>query len=198
MVSSPSSTAAVAHKSRWESKKENDLYKSIIQSERSLAVMLTAYLYGSILKGACWQLHLIKGCGFLTFHVKKDCHWVTQTFFFLFSRSVQGKNIGIQICDCCCEQMSPLASKGNGTSSKAGPPWLLGLNNIPPLGFRGGRGRRDSFNKWTFHKHALRSPFPFPAIIIKEHLFVVPQAPSPHKCPSLTLTHTFNCSGCYD
>lgn len=116
MVSSPSSTAAVAHKSRWESKKENDLYKSIIQSELSLAVMLTAYLYSSILKGACWQLHLIKGCGFLTFRVKKDCHWVTQTFFFLFSRSVEGKNIGIQICDCYCEQMSPLASKGNGTS----------------------------------------------------------------------------------
>lgn len=71
-------------------------------------------LYSSILKGTCWQPHLIKGCGSLTFHVEKDCHSLTQTFF--FSRSVQGEDIGIQICGCYCEQMSPLASKGNGTS----------------------------------------------------------------------------------
>ncbi|KAG8008655.1 hypothetical protein GBF38_010232, partial [Nibea albiflora] len=32
------------------------------------------------------------------------------------SRSVQGEDIGIQICGCYCEQMSPLVSKGNGTS----------------------------------------------------------------------------------
>lgn len=33
-----------------------------------------------------------------------------------FSRSVQGKDIGIQICGFYFEQMSPLAGKGNGTS----------------------------------------------------------------------------------
>lgn len=117
MVSWPSSTATDARKRERGSKKENDLHKSIIQSKRSSAVTLAACLYSSILKGACWQPHLIKGCGSLTFHVKKDCHWVTQTFFSpLFSRSVQGNDIGIQICGCYFEQMSPLAGKGNGTS----------------------------------------------------------------------------------
>lgn len=42
--------------------------------------------------------------------------WHKLFFFFCFSRSVQGEDIGIQICGCYCEQMSPLVSKGNGTS----------------------------------------------------------------------------------
>lgn len=33
--------------------------------------------------------------------------------------------------------------------------------------------------------------FPPPAIIIKAHLFAVPGAAVPHKCPSLTLTPAF-------
>jgi len=195
MVSSPASSTADAHKRQGESKKENDLHKSIIQCWSSSAVMLAACRYSSIVKGARWQPHLIKGCGSLTFHVKKDRHWVTQFFFSSppFSSSVQGKSIGIQICDCYCEQMSPLASKGNGTSR---PTLTPGAKQHTTTGLQ--RGKRDSFNKWMLHKPALQTPFPFSAIIIKEHLFVVPQAPPLHKCPSLTLTHTFNCSGCYD
>lgn len=116
MVSSPSSTATDASEREGVSRKENDLHKSIIRRKRSSAVTLAACLYSSILKGACWQPHLIKGCGSLTFHARKDCHSLTQTFFPCFFRSVQGEDIGIQICGCYCEQMSPLASKGNGTS----------------------------------------------------------------------------------
>jgi len=52
MVRTPSSTATDAHKREGESKKENDLHKSIIQSERSSAATLAACLHSSILKGA--------------------------------------------------------------------------------------------------------------------------------------------------
>ncbi len=197
MVSSLSLTAADVRKREGVSRKENDLHKSIIRCKRSSAVTLAACLYSFILKGACWQPHLIKGCGSLTFHVRKDCHSLTQTFFSCFFRSIQGENIGIQICGCYCEQMSPLASKGNGTSRPTSAP---GAKQHTTTGRQRGQKARGgcSFNKWVLYEPGLRTPFPFPAIIIKEHLFVVPLAPSLHKCPSLTLTHTCNCSGCYD
>lgn len=77
---------------------------------------------------------------------------------FSFFRVIQGKGIGFQICGCFCEQMSPLASSGNGT----GRPILApgGWNNIPPRASEG--GRRDGLNKWVLYEPAHPTP---PAIL---------------------------------
>ncbi|KAK1881421.1 Citrate synthase-lysine N-methyltransferase CSKMT mitochondrial, partial [Dissostichus eleginoides] len=43
-------------------------------------------------------------------------HHIPSSSLDWLNRSVQGEDIGIQIVGCYYEQMSPLASKGNGTS----------------------------------------------------------------------------------
>ena len=63
----------------------------------------------------------------------------------LFFRSVQGDYIGIQICGCRCEQMSALASKGNGTSRPTLTP--RGLTTYHHRAAEGHEVAVDSLNK---------------------------------------------------
>lgn len=79
--------------------------------------------------------------GSLTFHVKKDCHWLTLTFFFFFppfsgrckAKILAFKFVAAPVNRCHLWRVRVM--------TPAWPLWLLGLNNIPPQGFRGG-GRR--------------------------------------------------------
>lgn len=120
-------------------KKENDLHKSIIHCWSSSAVTVAACLYSSILKGARWQPHLIKCGGSLTYHVKKDCRWLTQKFFFLlFScrfgvKTLASKFAVATVSRCHLWQVRVMAP--------AGPLSLLGLDYIPPQGLQ--RGKRE-------------------------------------------------------
>lgn len=119
-------------------KKENDLHKSIIHRESSSAVTLAACLYGSILKGACWQPHLIKCCGSLTFTLRKIATDWHKSFFLCFFFQVGSRQrywhsnlwpATVSRCHLCVRVMAP-----------AGPLWLLGLDYIPAQSFRGVSG----------------------------------------------------------
>lgn len=84
-----------------------------------------------------------------------------KSFSLLFSGRFKAKDIGIQICGCYCEQMSPLASKGNGTSR---PTLTPGVRLHTTTGLQ--RGKRwwwwwgGSINKWGLYEPTLTLLFP--------------------------------------
>lgn len=120
-----------------ERKKENDLHKSIIHRESSSAVMLAARLYGSILTAPADSPHLIKCCCCLTFHAKKDCLRLTQTFFLsLSSGRFEVKILTFNFAPASVSRCHLRRLKGTAPSDP-----FDSRGFFPPRGFRWGSAR---------------------------------------------------------
>lgn len=78
--------------------------------------------------------------------------------------SVRGEDIGIQICGRHCEQMSPLASEGNGAGRPTLTPGVrLHTTTGASEGQKGraeGERRVGSLNKWLLYEPSLTLLFP--------------------------------------